>query len=115
MYLKVFPTDFRRALLVLLRLLCHVKTEHEVELADMGSRKSVLLVPSFPPAQLTIPEPSAVFRIQYLVVLFKTVRQLLPVRTHLPASNKGLKALLVPGREAHLTSLQFLYIFNFSF
>ena len=61
MYLEVFLTDFRTGLLVLLRLLCSVKTEHEVELADKGSRKSMVLVP-FSPLQLTVPEPSAAFR-----------------------------------------------------
>jgi hypothetical protein len=58
----VFLTDFRTSLLVLLRLLCFVKTEHEVEIADMGSRKSAVLVPSFSPPQVTVQEPNAVFR-----------------------------------------------------
>jgi hypothetical protein len=102
LYSKVFLTDSRIGLLVLLRL-CSVKTEYEVELADMGSRKSVVLVPSFSPPQLQF--LNRTLSSGQLVVLFKKVRQLLPVCTHLPASNKGLNALLVPGRRPHLPSL----------
>jgi hypothetical protein len=75
-------------------------TDHTEELADLASRRSVLLVPSFSSPQLHFQNPA--LSSGRPVVLFKNVRQLLPVGTHLPASNKGLKALLVSGRVAHL-------------
>jgi hypothetical protein len=83
---------------------------HEVELPDMGSRKVWCWFHHFPLHSQKFQNPA--LSSGQLVVLFKKVRQLLPVRTHLLASNKGLKALPVSGRGPHLPNLpnSFVYI-----